>query len=123
MVVRLALTKKFGSVKIRGRDNLVQMLMEKKNAATSLRSCEDFEHRTNVRALPKSVKALPPEYGIQEQLLERREDPLSRGIVVASGPNRFESTILKQILAQRERRHPRAARPSSSKATWTNRTA
>ncbi|CAM9924134.1 unnamed protein product, partial [Sphacelaria rigidula] len=100
---RTALLEKFDGVKIGVRYDPEQKLLEMEELARNLNSFEEHERLSGNHILLKFLNALPFEYHIQKQLLEDREGPLTREVVLTSTRKRFESTSLNQELA-RERK-------------------
>ena len=66
--------------------------------APSLRSSHSqWQHLTESHVIDKFINALPPEYDIQNQMLEESEDVFSREAVVCSVQKQFESSAFKQL--------------------------
>ncbi|CAN0014730.1 unnamed protein product, partial [Sphacelaria rigidula] len=81
---RTALLETFDGVKIGVRDDPEQKLLEMEKLARNLNSYEEHERLSENRIILKFLNALPFEYHIQKQLLEDREGPLTREVVLTS---------------------------------------
>ena len=89
---------KLDSVQIGTNDNPTLKFLEMEDIARSLRSSHSqWQHLTESYVIGKFVNALPREYDIQKQMLEEREDGVSREAVVSSVQKRFESSAYKKL--------------------------
>ena len=96
----LALLRKLDSVRIGTNDDPTLKLLEMEDIARSFRSSHSqWQHLTESFAIEKIVNALPRAYDIQKQMLEEREDGLSREAVVFSVQKRFHSFAYKNRAA------------------------
>lgn len=97
MGARLASLEKIEGVRRGVRDDAEQKLLDMEDIARDLNSFENYQHqrlsRDNILLFPIFVNALPPEYNVQKQLLEDREDPRSPEIVMVSILKRSESVV------------------------------
>ena len=111
----LALLHKLDSVRIGTNDYPTLKLLEMEDIARSLCSSHSqWQHLTESLVVGKIVNALPREYDIQKQMLEKREDGFSRQAVVSSVQKRFDSSAYKQL--RRSKLKSGEIKPSRSSA-------
>ena len=94
----LALLQKLDSVRIGTHDDPTLKVLEIEDIARSLRSSHSqWQHLTESYVIGKFVNALPREYDIQKQMLEKREDGFFCEAIEPSLQKRFDSFAYKQL--------------------------